>query len=116
VGYNLRRKVVLIAIWAAGPVAVALQPDLWGLLTPHADFAGYAHNVGWLWLWLGVAGLLLRTVHLFLLRDVQTGLVWCSKILTDPFHDVWLYHRAPLALLRGELLDPMPHVRAGARH
>jgi len=116
VGYNLRRKVVLIAIWAAGPVAVALQPDLWGLLTPHADFAGYAHNVGWLWLWLGVAGLLLRTVHLFILRDVQTGLVWCTKILTDPFHDVMLYHKAPLALLRGELLDPMHHVRAGAGH
>jgi hypothetical protein len=47
---------------------------------------------------------------------VQTGLVWCTKILTDPFHDVLLYHKAPLALLRGELLDPMHHVRAGAGH
>ena len=78
VGYNLRRKVVLIAIWASAPLAVALQPDLWGLLQAHTSFLGHARNVGWLWLWLGVAGLLLRTVHLFIVRDVQTGLVWCS--------------------------------------
>ena len=29
-----------------------------------------------------------------------------TKILTDPFHDIKLYHKAPLALLRGELIDP----------
>ncbi|SPJ17436.1 hypothetical protein SBBP2_3070002 [Burkholderiales bacterium] len=40
------------------------------------------------------------------LKDVQTGLVWATKILTDPFHDIKLYHKAPLALLRGELIDP----------
>jgi hypothetical protein len=28
------------------------------------------------------------------------------KILTDPFHDLKLYHKAPLQLLRGELFDP----------
>jgi len=31
---------------------------------------------------------------------VQTGLVWLTKILTDPYHDIKLYHRAPLLLLR----------------
>jgi hypothetical protein len=36
---------------------------------------------------------------------VQTGLVWATKILTDPFHDIKLYHKAPLYLLRGELID-----------
>jgi hypothetical protein len=30
-----------------------------------------------------------------------------TKILTDPFHDILIYWKAPLALLRGELLDPM---------
>jgi hypothetical protein len=44
-------------------------------------------------------------------QDLRTGLVWMTKILTDPFHDIWLYHRAPLHLLRGELIDPMAHVR-----
>jgi hypothetical protein len=34
------------------------------------------------------------------------------KILTDPFHDVKLYARAPLYLLKGELIDPM-HARHG---
>ena len=53
---------------------------------------------------------LLRTA--FVLRDVQTGLVWATKIITDPFHDAMLYWRAPLHLLRGERLDPMQHVRA----
>ena len=40
----------------------------------------------------------------------MTGLVWCSKILTDPFHDILLYRKAPLYLLRGEWVDPM-HAR-----
>jgi hypothetical protein len=46
-------------------------------------------------------------VHLFFLRDVQTGLVWLTKILTDPFNDFKLYCKSPLYLLRGELMDPM---------
>ena len=45
-------------------------------------------------------------MHLFFIKDVQTGLVWMTKILTDPFHDIKLYHKAPLYLLRGELIDP----------
>jgi hypothetical protein len=51
-------------------------------------------------------------VQLFFLRNVPTGLVWATKILTDPFHDVKLYHRSPLHLLRGQLIDPMIHVHA----
>jgi hypothetical protein len=60
-----------------------------------------------------VGGLLFRTVHLFFIRDVQTGLVWMTKILTDPFHDLILYHKAPLALMRGELIDPTLHSQRG---
>ena len=52
-------------------------------------------------------GLLFRTVHLFFLKDVQTGLVWLTKIVTDPFHDIMLYYKAPLYLLRGELIAPL---------
>jgi hypothetical protein len=44
---------------------------------------------------------------------VSTGLAWALKILTDPFHDLKLYYKAPFALLRGELIDPMPHARRG---
>jgi hypothetical protein len=53
---------------------------------------------------------LFRTVHLFFIRDVETGLVWMTKILTDPFHDLMLYRSAPLALMRGELMDPGLHL------
>jgi hypothetical protein len=36
-----------------------------------------------------------------------------TKILTDPFHDIALYHRAPLQLLRGEWIDPAYHGQRG---
>jgi len=60
---------------------------------------------------IGAGGLLFRTVHLFFIYDVKSGLAWMTKILTDPFHDIKLYHKAPLHLLRGELIDPMGHVQ-----
>ena len=63
------------------------------------------------WLALGVAGLLFRVLQLWMQDSLYKGVVWATKILTDPFHDIVLYHRAPLALLKGELLDPMHHVR-----
>jgi hypothetical protein len=50
--------------------------------------------------------------QLWVQKSLMTGLVWMTKILTDPFHDIVLYHKAPLHLLRGELIDPMPHVRS----
>ena len=106
VGYNLRRKVVLMAIWVVSPLALWFDPTLFGLFPKPVDTAGYVNNVGLLWLAVGVGGLLFRTLHLFLLRDVRTGLVWFTKIVTDPFHDIMLYHRAPLYLMRGEMLDP----------
>lgn len=116
VGYNRRRKVVLMTAWVVLPALLWLDRGLFGLIEPSTDLSGYVHDVGLLWLALGVGGLLFRTAHLFFLQDVKTGLVWMSKILTDPFHDAWIYRGAPLALLRGELIDPMGHVgREGHR-
>ncbi|RVU46091.1 hypothetical protein [Rubrivivax rivuli] len=115
VGYNLRRKVVLMALWAAVPLVLWFAPSLGGLIEPAQGLRGWLHDVGMAWLALGVAGLVFRTVHLFFLQDLRTGLVWATKILTDPFHDVMLYWRAPLALLRGELIDPMLHAQRGPR-
>ena len=115
VGYNLSRKVVLMTVWAAAPVLLWLAPSVGGLIQPAADVNGWLHDVGIAWLALGVGGLLFRTVHLFFLYDLQTGLVWATKIITDPFHDAWLYRRAPLHLLRGELIDPMHHARHHAQ-
>jgi hypothetical protein len=106
VGYNLQRKAVLLTIWALSPLPLFLDPTYFGLFKPHADTAEFVRHVAQIWLVIGVGGLLFRTVQLFIIRDVQTGLVWFTKILTDPFHDVVLYHKAPFALLRGELIDP----------
>jgi hypothetical protein len=106
VGYNLRRKIVLLAIWAASPLLLVLEPTLFGAFAPHTSAAEFWTHVGQVWLIVGLGGLLFRTVHLFYLKDVQTGLVWCTKILTDPFHDVKLYHKAPLYLIRGERPEP----------
>ncbi len=114
-GYNIRRKVVLMSAWAAIPLALWLWPTLFGWIQPAQGLPGYAHDVGMAWLALGVAGLLLRVLQLWMQKDLATGLVWMFKILTDPFHDVLLYWKAPLHLLRGELIDPMTHLRGG-RH
>lgn len=112
VGYNLQRKVVLLVIWALAPLILYFDPSLLGLITPHQTTKDLIRNVGWIWLWLALAGLVFRMAQLFIQRDVQTGLVWGAKILTDPFHDIKLYHRAPLALLHGELVEePEPHER-----
>ena len=111
VGYNLERKVVLLAIWALSPLVLLFDPTLFGLFEPHTGVYEFIRHTAIIWLVLGGAGLVFRTVQLCIIRDVQTGLVWMTKILTDPFHDIMLYWKAPLYLLRGELIDP-----AHARH
>lgn len=105
VGYNLRRKVVLLTIWALSPLPLYFSPTYFCLFTPPTNKTEFVRHVAVIWLALGVGGVMFRTVQLFFIRDVQTGLVWAAKILTDPFHDIKLYHKAPLHLLRGELLD-----------
>ena len=111
VGYNIRRKIVLMGAWAAMPLSLALSPSLGGLIEPARSISEYLHDVGLAWLALGVAGLVFRVVQLWIQQSLMTGLVWGTKIITDPFHDVMLYHKAPLALLRGERYDPMTHVQ-----
>jgi hypothetical protein len=112
VGYNLRRKVVLMSIWAISPLALYADRSLLGFIEPSTTMEGFVHDVGLMWLSLGVGGLLFRTLHLFYLKDIRTGLVWMTKILTDPFHDIKLYWRAPAHLMRGQFIDPAPDQRA----
>lgn len=114
VGYNLQRKVVLMVIWAASPLLLVWQPSLFGLLEAHTSAFEFARNVGWMWLAVGVGGLVFRVLQLWVLKDLTTGLMWATKIITDPFHDIMLYHKAPLALLRGEMMDPGHH--EGVQH
>ena len=111
VGYNVRRKVVLMTVWAVSPIVLWASPSLFGWIEPARTPTEYLRDVGTAWLALAAAGIALRVTQLWVERDLRTGLIWVVKLVTDPFHDIALYHRAPLALLRGELLDPMPHAR-----
>ena len=110
IGYNIRRKVVLLAIWALVPMALWVEPSLLGLIEPAHGLMEFLDDVGLAWLALGVAGLVFRVLQLWIQQDLWTGIVWATKIITDPFHDIMLYHKAPLALMRGEMIDPMEHV------
>ncbi len=110
IGYNIRRKIVLLAVWVLVPVVLWLQPSLFGQMAPANGLMEFLNDVGLAWLALGVAGLLFRVLQLWIQQDLWTGIVWAIKIITDPFHDIMLYHKAPLALMRGEMIDPMEHV------
>ena len=84
VGYNIKRKLVLLAVWAASPLLLVLDPTLLGIFVPHADTAEFVRHVGEVWLAVGLGGIAFRTIQLFVLKDFQTGLVWATKIATDP--------------------------------
>jgi hypothetical protein len=106
VGYNLFRKVILMGLWAVLPLVVLLDQTVGGLMQPQEGWMGFLRQVGTIWLILGVAGVLFRMIQLFFIQDVQAGLCWAYKIITDPIYDIKQYWKAPLALMRGELIDP----------
>ena len=112
VGYNIRRKIVLLAVWVALPAVLWFFPSLGGLIQPAVGVEGWLHDLGWAWLMLGVTGMLLRVLQLWLRDGLIVGLAWMTKILTDPFHDILMYWKSPFYLLRGQLLDPMDHVQS----
>ena len=106
VGYNLQRKVVLMAIWAASPLLLFADPTLFGLVNAATSTRGFPAQCR-----QALADRRRRRPAVphraaVLHQGRQTGLVWMTKILTDPFHDIMLYWKSPLYLLRGELIDP----------
>ncbi|MBU2918520.1 hypothetical protein KO505_11185 [Psychrosphaera sp. F3M07] len=107
VGYNLQRKVVLLSIWALVPLVLYFEPSLFGLFEAHTNGYEFINNIAITWLFIGIGAVLFRTLHLFKLMGVQSGLVWFTKILTDPFHDIKIYHKSPYHLLKGEMYDDM---------
>lgn len=106
IGFNQRRKIVLLVVWGLAPVALFVFPTLLGIFAPPAGRIDFIRHVGAVWLVVGIGGGLFRMVELFIDKDVETGLVWVAKLLTDPFHNIALYYKSPLALMRGELIDP----------
>jgi hypothetical protein len=107
VGYNLQRKVALLTIWVVAPFALYFHPTFFGLFSVPQSLYGFIENMAILWLIIGVGALVFRTIHLFFIMGVQSGLVWFVKIITDPFHDIKIYHKAPYYMLKGEMYDEM---------
>lgn len=107
VGYNLRRKVVLLTIWFATPVLLWLNPGLMSLFGERQAERGLVYCTAIAWFYIGAGAVVFRSLQLFFVMGIQSGLVWACKILTDPFHDVRIYYKSPLYLLRGDLYDDM---------
>ena len=110
VGYNLNRKIVLLSIWALIPVVAYFAPQYVTWMVPEAYEDTFLRLEGMAWLMLGVVGVVFRVGQLCIIDSGQAAFAWVVKIITDPFHDIKLYYRSPLHLLRGELIDPMPHI------
>jgi hypothetical protein len=106
VGYNLKRKRVLIACWLAVPLLAYFDAALFNFVMPDAAPDTLIDRIGWGWLWLGVAAVVFRMIQLTAIQSRKVALVWCLKILTDPFHDAIIYRKSPLYLMRGQLIDP----------
>lgn len=106
IGYNQRRKIVLLIVWGMAPVTLFCFPTLFGIFSPPAGRFDFIRHAGAVWLAIGIGGGLFRMIELLITKDVETGPVWVTKVLTDPFHNIALYYKSPLALMRGELIDP----------
>ncbi len=63
-----------MSAWALSPALLWLSPSLFGLIEPAQGLSGFLHDVGLLWLALGVAGIVFRVLQLWWQRDLLTGL------------------------------------------
>ncbi len=105
VGYNQSRKIVLLIVWGLAPLLLFAFPTLFGIFEAPTGPWEYVRHVGLVWLVIGVSGGLFRMIQLFLTQSATVGLVWVFKVMTDPLHNIALYWKSPLALLRGEWID-----------
>ncbi len=112
VGYNLHRKIVLLSVCAAIPVIAYWMPAALQWAVPEAYEDTPIRMTAMAWLFLGAGGLVFRVLQLWKQENLTAGLAWAYKIITDPVHDIKMYHKAPLYLLRGQMIDPMEHVGA----
>jgi len=106
IGFNLNRKRVLLAVWLSVPALAFIDAANFNLIMPDTSPDTLFNRIGWGWLWLGVAGVIFRMIQLVIKDSVRTSVTWCIKIITDPFHDVIIYRKSPIYLMKGQLIDP----------
>lgn len=107
VGYNQKRKTILIGAVVASPWLLWFDPTLFGLFQQHSGYRQLAEHVAIIWLFVAAAAIGIRCLQLCIERSVLTGLVWVFKIATDPIHNIRIYWHSPVHLLHGELYDPL---------
>ena len=98
VGYNLRRKIVLLAIWALSPLLLVRRPVAASACsTPAPDRlrirAPRRRCSGWR---SASAACCSAPCSCSSSRTCRPAWSGSTKILTDPFHDIKLYYKAPL--------------------
>jgi hypothetical protein len=106
IGYNLKRKRILIACWLAIPVLAWFDASWFNLVMPNLEPDTFLNRVGWGWLWLGVLAVVFRMTQLTLKSSWLVAVTWAIKIVTDPFHDAVIYRKSPIYLMQGQLIDP----------
>ncbi|MDX2202657.1 MAG: hypothetical protein NW223_07900 [Hyphomicrobiaceae bacterium] len=113
VGFNQKRKTILIACVVLAPLVLAFDPTLLGLFEKHTSTRELADHVALIWLALALAAILIRMAQLTVTRSFTTALVWVLKIATDPFHNVHIYWKSPYYLfVKGQLYDPLDEAEA----
>jgi len=106
---------VVWALFAAG-ACTSIHPVR--MFTPWTTSADFMRQVARSELAIGIGGLLFRTSTCSSSATSRPELVWMTKILTDPFSDSSSTTQAPLALMKGELIDPglEKHVKHAVNH
>ena len=109
VGYNLRRKIVLLSIWAFHPRCCGKLDAVWDLSIPFR--LRHFHlvcrpNLAGRRLWRPAVSHRAAVFHQG--RPYGSGVD--DENPHHPFHDFMLYYRAPLYLMAGQLIDPMDDV------
>lgn len=107
VGYNMNRKVILIAVWLGSTAFAYFNPTLLGTTQPYSNYSEFLDNLALVWAIVAVGALLFRTTQIMYQQSIQSGFVWLYKILTEPFYNLPMYYKAPFFVLKGEMLDPM---------
>ena len=92
VGYNIQRKIVLMARVGGPARGAVITPSLFGTIQP-PTCAAMSRTSAWrgsVW----AVGLLLRVVQLWLTRSLMEGVAWATKIITDPSMTLCFYRKS----------------------
>lgn len=107
VGFNMKRKVVLLSVWLGSAVMVYFYPALFGTQKTYTGSFLFLHNLAIMWAIIAIGALLFRTTQIIFQQSLQSGLVWLYKIITEPLYNLPVYYKAPFLALKGDMIDPM---------